>query len=60
MTYQEEVERYICTALCYPLKDQEHLVAMVCCHFPDVNEIAARTIIDNLRNRLCNLEKRGK
>ena len=60
MAYQEEVEQYICAALCYPLKDKQQLINMVCLHFPDVNEIIATTIVDNLIARIQELSKRTK
>uniref|UniRef100_A0A6M3KCV4 Uncharacterized protein n=1 Tax=viral metagenome TaxID=1070528 RepID=A0A6M3KCV4_9ZZZZ len=60
MAYQEDVERYICDALCYPLKNINHLVAMICLHFPDVPEAAARTIVTNFINRIVELDKRSK
>ena len=60
MSYQEDIERYICGALCYPLKDEEQLVEMICLHFTDVNEIAAKTIVTNFLNRIRELGKRSK
>ena len=60
MAYQEEVEPYICAALCYPLKDKQQLINMVCLPFPDVNEIIATTIVDNLIARIQELSKRTK
>jgi len=60
MTYQEDVEKYICGALYYPLKDEEQLVEMICLHFTDVPESAARTIVTNFLNRIRELDKRNK
>jgi len=60
MTFQEDVERYICEALFYPVKNVNHLVAMICLHFTDVNEAAARTIVNSLFDRIIELDKRSK
>jgi len=60
MTYQEDVEQYICGALLYPLKDEEQLVNMICLHFVDVPEAAARTIVTAFLNRIRELDKRSK
>uniref|UniRef100_A0A6M3JNS8 Uncharacterized protein n=1 Tax=viral metagenome TaxID=1070528 RepID=A0A6M3JNS8_9ZZZZ len=60
MTYQEDIEHYICGALLYPLKDINHLIAMICLHFTDVNETTARTIVNSLFDRILELDKRSK
>jgi len=60
MTYQEDIERYICGALFYPLKDEEQLIEMICLHFTDVNETAARTIVTTFLDKIRQLDKRGK
>jgi hypothetical protein len=60
MTYQEDIERYICGALYYPLKDVEQLIGMICLHFTDVPEATARTIVTAFLNRIRELDKRSK
>ena len=56
MTYQEDIELYICGALRYPLKDKEQLINMVCLHFNDVSEAIARTTVTHLFNKIRQLD----
>ena len=42
---QEQIDEYVVGALCYPIRDTEHLVCMAMLHFPYLKEKDARYMV---------------